>query len=243
MTLIKLENIYFGNTEKTIIHVPSLEIKKGEIVGVIGPNGSGKSTLFKVISMLETDITGDYYFEGVKINPKDQNLEIRRRMSYVMQKSYLFTTTVYENVAAGLKVREVPKAEIAAKTEFWLDRLGITHLAKRYPENLSGGEAQRVNLARALATDPEILFLDEPFTGLDYPTKVDIITELKEIIAEKHITCFFVSHELNEIEFLTDRLIVIKNGEKAFDGDTAGVITEGMETDDYISKLKQLELK
>lgn len=243
MTLIKLENINLKANERIILDIPSLEINQGEVVGVIGPNGSGKSTLFKIISMLESDVTGDYYFEGKKINPNEQNLEIRRRVSYVMQKSYLFTTTVYENVATGLKVRKLPKDEVAQKTAFWLKRLGIDHLAKRYPEKLSGGEAQRVNLARALATDPEILFLDEPFTGLDYPTKIDIIMELKEIISERNITCFFVSHELNEIEYLTERLIVIKNGKKAFDGKTQEVIAEGMETDEYVGKLRKLELK
>lgn len=243
MTLIQLENIILKTPERTILDIPSLTLNHGEIVGVIGPNGSGKSTLFKVISMLEENVEGNYFFEGNYINPEDQNLEIRRRMSYVMQKSYLFTTTVYENVATGLKVRKLPKEEIAEKTAFWLNRLGISHLAKRYPEKLSGGEAQRVNLARALATDPEILFLDEPFTGLDYPTKVDIIMELNEIIKERQITCFFVSHELNEIEYLTDRLIVIKDGKVALDGATFDVISEGMKSDDYVSKLKKLELK
>jgi len=115
--------------------------------------------------------------------------------------------------------------EIEEHVAKWLERLSISHLADRPSRQLSGGEAQRVNLARALISEPEVLFLDEPFAGLDYPTKIDLAKQLKEICAGRKILVVFVSHDLQEVKFLTDRLLVMVDGKIVQDDATEAVIT------------------
>ena len=141
-----------------------------------------------------------------------------------MQQASLLNTSVYQNVAIGLKVRKVPKKLIKEKVDYWLDVFKISHLAKKHAYHLSGGEAQRVNLARALILDPEVLFLDEPFAALDFPTKIQLLKELKEILKKTNTTTVFVSHDLLEVKFLTDKLAILMEGEIRQTGETKAVI-------------------
>lgn len=222
--IIHLENIQFKSKERTILSVPDLSISQGEILGVMGPNGAGKSTLIKILACLQDPSEGKFFYKGSELPAGKISLEQRRKWAVVLQQTLIFDTTVFHNVATGLKIRKVPKAIIKAKVEFWLEKFGITHLMKKNARHLSGGEAQRVSLARALILDPEVLYLDEPFSALDFPTKVKLIKDFSSILKETNTTTIFVGHDISEIKFLTDRLAIIINGEIKQIGMTSDVV-------------------
>lgn len=222
--MIRLENIQYTNKDRTILSVPSLSITQGEILGMMGPNGAGKSTLIKILSCLQAPTAGKLYYKNAELPISRIPLEQRRKWAVVLQQTLIFDTTVFQNVAAGLKIRKVPRSQIKQKVDFWLEQFGISHLAKKNAHQLSGGEAQRVNLARALILDPEVLYLDEPFTALDYPTKVKLLKDFKAIIKQTKTTTIFVSHDVTEIQFMSDRLAILMDGHIVQIGSTANVL-------------------
>ncbi len=193
------------------LEVPDLEIHAGEILAVIGPNGSGKSTLLRVIGLLEPPTAGAVRFKGEAVG-RDRLLEARRRMATAFQDPLLVDDRVFENVALGLRFRHVPPSEIAPRVHRWLDRFGIGALADRQARTLSGGEAQRTALARALVLKPEVLLLDEPFSALDQPTREALISELGGILREDRITTVLVTHDRWEALALGDRVAVMMGG-------------------------------
>lgn len=223
-TLLKLENMIYAVQDRTILEVPSFSIEQGEIIGIMGPNGAGKSTLLKLLSLLDSPSEGSLFFKNTRLSAQKVTIEMKRKFAIALQQSLLLNTSVYQNVALGLKIRKLPKQEINEKVEYWLDKFNIAHLAKKHAYHLSGGEAQRVNLARAMVLEPEVLFLDEPFSALDFPTKVQLLRELKEILKATETTTVFVSHDLLEIKYLTDRLAILMDGEIKQLGNTLDVI-------------------
>ncbi|TKC15377.1 ABC transporter ATP-binding protein [Robertmurraya kyonggiensis] len=242
-TLLKLENMTYAVQDRTILRVPSLSIEEGEIIGIMGPNGAGKSTLLKLLSLLDSPSEGTLFFKETKLSAHKVTIEMKRKFAIALQQSLLLNTSVYQNVALGLKIRKLPKQEINAKVEYWLDKFNISHLAKKHAYHLSGGEAQRVNLARAMVLEPEVLFLDEPFSALDFPTKVQLLKELKEILKTTETTTVFVSHDLLEIKYLTDRLALLMNGEIKQLGNTLDVIEQPNEsTAPFIQEWKEFIL-
>ncbi|WP_078428206.1 ATP-binding cassette domain-containing protein [Alkalihalobacterium alkalinitrilicum] len=224
MNILQLKDVKVQANQQTLLNVPDFALVSGDILGVIGPNGAGKSTLLKVLSFLQAPTVGTVYYKGEEKEVQTFSLEMRRRFAVAMQQSLLFDSTVYHNVAIGLKLRKEPKKEINKKVTYWLDMFNISHLAKKNAKTLSGGEAQRVNLARALILEPEVIFLDEPFSALDFPTKAQLIQDFKEIMKQTNTTTFFVSHDLIEIKQLTRSLCVMLNGEVKQYGKTNKVI-------------------
>lgn len=222
--MIRLENIQYAKKDRTILSVPSLSISQGEVLGMMGPNGAGKSTLIKILSCLQAPTEGKLFYKNEELPVSRIPLEQRRKWAVVLQQTLIFDTTVYQNVAAGLKIRKVSKSLIKEKVNFWLEQFGISHLAKKNAHQLSGGEAQRVNLARALILEPEVLYLDEPFSALDYPTKVKLLKDFKEIIKQTKTTTIFVSHDISEIQFMSDRLAILMDGNIVQIGSTAAVL-------------------
>ncbi len=138
--------------------------------------------------------------------------EVNRHIALVLQDPLLFDTSVYENVALGLRFRGLSKQEIQPRVEAWLKRLGILHLSSRRASELSGGEGQRVSLARALVLEPELLLLDEPFSALDPPTRARLLADLGEILPESGTTTIFITHNLEEARHLAGRIAVIMDG-------------------------------
>ncbi|UII55478.1 ABC transporter ATP-binding protein [Cytobacillus spongiae] len=241
--LIQLENIIYQVKDQTILSIPNLSIYQGEILGVMGPNGAGKSTLLKVLSFLEDATSGQVFYRQKPISANTISLEERRKFAVAMQQSLLFDTTVYQNVAAGLKIRKVSNKQIAEKVDYWLDKFQISHLTKKQANFLSGGEAQRVNLARAMALDPEVLFLDEPFSALDYPTKVHLLKDLKNILKNTKTTTVFISHDLTEVKYMTDRLSLLIDGQIKQIGDTRAVIASpNSATASFLNEWNMLEI-
>src|SRR3954447_24158145 len=222
--LIELKNMTYQAQQKTILDIPSFKIYDGEFLGIMGPNGAGKSTLLKVLSLLEKQSSGEFLYRNQSVPIGNPPLEWRRRFSVALQQSLLLDGTVFQNIAIGLTLRKVSKPIIKEKAAQWLELFGISHLAKKNALYLSGGEAQRVNLARAMIVEPEILFLDEPFSALDFPTKIKLMEDFREIFAGSGTTAMFVSHDLMEVKLLTTKLAIMAGGEIKQAGKTMDVL-------------------
>lgn len=204
------------------LDVPALDVRAGEIFGVIGPNGSGKSTLLRVMGLLERPAAGEVRLHGRAVAP-GRALDERRRMAVVFQQPLLVDATVAENAWLGLRFRGVPARERAERVTRWLERFGIDGLRDRPARTLSGGEAQRVALARALVLEPEVLLLDEPFAGLDQPARAALIPEVGAILRTERVTTVLVTHDRAEAQALADRVAVLIGGRVLQVGATAEV--------------------
>ena len=198
--------------DRLILSSDRLEIRQDEILAVIGPNGAGKSTLLRVIGLLEAPTSGAVRLWGEPVNGRTR-LALRRRMASVFQEPLLLDATVFENVSLGLRFRHVGSAEVTRRVSVWLERFGLAPLASRQARTLSGGEAQRCALARALVLEPELLLLDEPFAALDQPTREALIGELAGILRKERVTTVFVTHDRSEALALSDRVAVLIGGE------------------------------
>jgi len=182
------------------------------VLTIIGPNGSGKSMLLRVLALLERPSRGEVLLRGERVAGGGKALAQRRRSAIVMQQALLRNASTFENVATGLRFRHLPGREIRERVRRWLDRLGIGHLAQRNARTLSGGEAQRASLARALVLDPDLLLLDEPFAALDAPSRVSLMDDLGEILSHVRVSTVFVTHDRTEAQALGDRLAVMMDG-------------------------------
>lgn len=222
--ILELKNLTYKAQSRQILNIPQFAIGDGEFLGIMGPNGAGKSTLLKQLTFLDNPTSGEILYRGEALPSGGAPIELRRKFSIALQQSLLLDGTVFYNIAIGLTLRKVPKTIIKEKVAHWLELFGISHLAKKNALYLSGGEAQRVNLARAMIIEPEILFLDEPFSALDFPTKIKLMEDFKEIISETKTTAVFVSHDLMEINYLTSRLAIIVGGEIKQSGPTPLVL-------------------
>lgn len=204
-------NIKLSRGKSQILDIEQFCLKSGEVMALIGVNGSGKSTLVQVLALLLRPGSGKVFIHGEEVTPKKE-LYLRRKMAVVFQEPLLLDTTVYKNVAAGLLLRGFKPADIDLRVREWLIRLGIESIANRQARFLSGGESQRVSLARAFALEPEVLFLDEPFSALDYPTKGTLINELCDILKTTKITTLMVTHDPNEIPLMAGSVTVLHEG-------------------------------
>ncbi|MFW6075372.1 MAG: ABC transporter ATP-binding protein [Chloroflexota bacterium] len=184
-----------------------LEIREGEFLAVIGPSGCGKTTLLRILGGLEDYDSGEVRIDNDRVTGPGPDRSI------VFQTFGLFPwKTVHENVAFPLKVRNLPKDEIRRRCEEYLEMVGLSRFTESYPHQLSGGMQQRVGLARALATDPEILLMDEPFGAIDAQTRELMQEELMRIWADSRKTVLFITHDLDEAVYLADRIVVLTRG-------------------------------
>jgi tungstate transport system ATP-binding protein len=210
--IIEIRNIEVKRGGITILDIPSLLIQEGEILSLIGPNGAGKTTFLQTLSYLLKPFQGEIFFRGKKVEANHSVLEYRRKLAMVFQEPLLFDTTVFKNVASGLKIRGMKKKEIDDRVMEQLGRFGIGHLSHRSAKTLSGGEAQRTSLARAFALRPEILLLDEPFSSLDPPTRDSLIEDLEHILQQTRTTAIFATHDRLEALRLSNRMAVMNEG-------------------------------
>lgn len=195
---------------KTVLDIEEFVVNQGEVLAVIGPNGSGKSTLLRLIAHLEKPNSGSIRFASDKGPGSD--LDIRRRLAFVFQEPLLFTGTVFDNIAYGLKVRGIKRGEIEQRVRDAAQMFGIHHLLDRPSNALSGGEAQRTSLARAFVLRPELLLLDEPTALLDPPTKESLLVDLYDVLEQMDTTVIYITHELTEAMILADRCAFIEGG-------------------------------
>ncbi len=208
---LALRGVAVQRGRRVVLDVPRLEVRAGESLAIIGPNGAGKSTLLLQLALLDRPARGSVLFDGEAT--RGHELALRRRMAVVFQQPLLLDRSVGANVEMGLRMRGVPSAERNQRTARWLERFGVGGFAGRSARTLSGGEAQRVSLARAFALEPEVLLLDEPFSALDTPTRGAIIGDLGSALAGTRVTTVLVTHDHDEAARLGDRAAVLIGGQ------------------------------
>lgn len=209
-SIIEVKNVskFFG--EKTALDHINLSIRKGEFVTILGPSGCGKTTLLRLIAGFQTASEGELYIDGTEIT---QTPPHRRPVNTVFQKYALFPhLNVYDNIAFGLKLKKMPKAEMEKKVKVALKMVGMTDYEYRDVNSLSGGQQQRVAIARAIVNEPEVLLLDEPLAALDLKMRKDMQMELKEMHRRLGITFVYVTHDQEEALTLSDTIVVMSEG-------------------------------
>jgi tungstate transport system ATP-binding protein len=239
LPVFDVRNLQVDRGGSLILDVPSLTVSEGEILVLIGPNGAGKSTLLTALSALLKPSRGEILFRGQKIGGDIPLLQYRRRLAMVLQEPLLFDTTVYSNVASGLKIRGMQRNEVEPVVSKALQRFGIDHLRDRSARTLSGGEARRTSIARAFATNPEVLLLDEPFSALDPIMRETLLEDLEKVLQETRITTIFVTHDRMEALRLATRLGVMKSGEILQIGSPAEVMNHPV--NEFVASLVGVE--
>lgn len=209
--LVEIRDLLVRRLERKVLEIPALEVRQGEVLALVGPNGAGKTTLLLVLARLLKPESGIILFDRRPLTEWNP-LEYRRRISFVFQTPLLLHMNVADNVALGLRFRGLHKDQIHSRVDHWLQQLGIASLAGRRAAELSGGEAQRVSLARAFVLDPMLLLLDEPFSALDAPARARLLEDLAALLAEDHRTVIIVTHNLRDAAKLGDRVAVIVGG-------------------------------
>lgn len=188
----------------------NISIPKGKLVALLGPSGSGKTTILRMIAGLENPDSGEIIINGKIVNDIPGS---ERGIGFVFQNYALFRyMTVYDNIAFGLRVKKIPEGEIRKRVTELLSLISCEGLDERFPSQLSGGQRQRVAFARALAPNPQILLLDEPFAAIDAKVRLELRTWLKEMITKLQITSIFVTHDQDEAIEVADNIIVTNLG-------------------------------
>ena len=208
--IIELLNITKSYGNNLVLDNINLSLKKNEFLTLLGPSGCGKTTTLRIIGGFESPDIGKVIFEGKDIT----NLPpYKRNLNTVFQKYALFShLDVFENIAFGLKIKKMPKKEIAKKVNSVLELVNLKNYEKRTIDSLSGGQQQRIAIARALANEPNILLLDEPLGALDLKLRKDMQYELKRIQQELGITFIYVTHDQEEALTMSDTVVVMNNG-------------------------------
>ena len=188
----------------------SFGVEKGQLAALLGPSGSGKTTILRMIAGLDKPDSGDIMINGVRVNDLPGS---KRGIGFVFQNYALFRyMTVSDNIAFGLEVQKKSKKEIKSRVEELLELISMQDLGKRYPHQLSGGQRQRVAFARALAPNPQLLLLDEPFAAIDAKVRRELRAWLKEMIRRVGITSIFVTHDQEEAMEVADSIIITNHG-------------------------------
>lgn len=185
-------------------------VAKGHLAALLGPSGSGKTTILRMIAGLDKPDSGDIMINETRVNDIPGS---KRGIGFVFQNYALFRyMTVADNIAFGLEVKKKSKAEIKSRVEELLELVSMQELGKRYPHQLSGGQRQRVAFARALAPNPQLLLLDEPFAAIDAKVRRELRTWLKEMIGRVGVTSIFVTHDQEEAVEVADTVIITNQG-------------------------------
>ncbi len=222
--IIAATDLVVRKGDRVVVDVARFALARGEVHVLLGPNGAGKTTLLRALNGLER-ASGAIEFDGRPVRSNRDRRRLRRRTAAVFQQAYLLATTVRGNVESGLRVHGVHGDELRVRTDRALELLGIAHLAERRRSGLSGGEAQRVSVARALATDPAVLFLDEPMASLDPPTRRALAADLQRIFSQLSTAVLWVTHDTTEARNMADRVTFLEQGRVVQDGTYAEVLT------------------
>lgn len=209
--LLQAEGLRIKRGGVNVLQLPQFKLMAEEKIAVIGPNGSGKTSLLQGLACLIDRESGSISFRGEVITPRGET-GYRRRIAVVFQEPLLFATSVLANVAEGLRIRGLERSKAQLQAMESLEMFGIAHLAGRSARKLSGGEAQRVSLARAFAVKPELILMDEPFSSLDLPTRILLAEDLGRILHESGTAAIIATHDRIEALRVVDRLLVLDKG-------------------------------
>ena len=208
MTLKDIDVFYDKN--KQVLKGLNLEVEEGELVSLLGPSGCGKTTTLRVVAGFIEPQSGIFSLDGADLTKVPVH---KRNFGIVFQSYALFPhLSVYDNVAFGLKIRKLDKAEMDRKVKDILEVCGLTEFADRFPQQMSGGQRQRVALARALVIEPKLLLLDEPLSNLDAKLRINMRMEIKRIQKQLGITTLFVTHDQEECFSISDKVAVMNRG-------------------------------
>ena len=231
MALLEIKNIFKSFKDKKVLSGINLNIEKGKLSSIFGYSGEGKSTLLSIICGITKQDRGDILLKGENINKLEP---YERSIALVMDEPLLFPNmNISKNIAFGLKIKRNlrrinndtgEKKDVAKNVKEVMEILGITGLEKRYPNEISMGQAQRVSLARALATKPEVLLMDEPFSNLDIISKTKVRNLIKSVQSELSITTLLVTHDIEDVMNLSDTMFVINNGKIQESGDPKDIL-------------------
>jgi osmoprotectant transport system ATP-binding protein len=213
-TLVEFKNLSFEIGGRSILKDVNLQIQEGETVVLLGRSGSGKTTLLKTVNRIVEPTSGEVRFQDKPVSQWDP-IKLRRRIGYVIQDAGLFPhLTVEENVGLVSKLEAWPEEKTRSRTAELLKMVGLPpeSYAKRYPRRLSGGEKQRVGIARALAANPPLLLFDEPFSALDPLTRFDMQQQFLQFRDSLKKTALFVTHDIREALMLATRIALLKDG-------------------------------
>ncbi|WP_201318866.1 ATP-binding cassette domain-containing protein [Paenibacillus sp. EPM92] len=224
MKPLEIHNLTVASEERILLSIPAASFDEGVMYGIVGPSGAGKSTFLRVLNLLEKPRSGSLSIWGHKVNAAElshsKGVHLQRQMAFVAQKPAMFQTTVFDNVALGLSYRGVPRSRRAQLVRKALDLVGLEAAAGRKATSLSGGEAQRIALARALVLEPKLLLLDEPTSNLD-PANVAIIEQIiTRIRKERAMTVLMVTHHLQQARRLSDQCLFLHQGQIIEQNDT-----------------------
>ncbi len=217
-TMIRLDRIKKSYGEKEVLKEVTLEVKEHELLSLVGPSGCGKTTTLNVVAGLCRPDEGTVVLDNVLVDGRPGGRLVHanpseRKVGYVFQEYALFPhMTVSDNISYGPKARHRPEKEVKERTHTLLQFVGLLDHAQHYPPQLSGGQKQRIALARALATEPDILLLDEPLAALDPRTRETLRTDLKKMLGTLDVTSIYVTHELAEAYTISDRIAVMGPG-------------------------------
>ena len=216
--ILRLDHIAHSAGGRLVLDVAAFAVARGETVALLGPNGAGKTTLLHVAALLTRPSGGAVEICGERARPRSA-ARLRRALSVVFQDPLLFDVSALANAAAGLRFQGYSRAEAEDRARQWLERFGVAHLAARSARRLSGGEASRVALARAFATEPALLLLDEPFSPLDAPTRAALLPTLHAQVRETGTAAVLVTHDLDEALAFADRIALMQSGHILATGD------------------------
>jgi tungstate transport system ATP-binding protein len=222
-TVLRLDRVVVREGERTLLDVDELRVVAGKTLALIGPNGAGKTTLLHVAALLRRTSSGTVTISGITATSRNATT-LRRALSVVFQDPLLFDVSVLDNTAAGLRFQGRPRQEAEWRARTCLERFGVAHLARRKARSLSGGEAARVALARAFATEPSVLLLDEPFSALDAPTRASMLPALRRSLREAGAAALLVTHDRDEAFTFGDRVAVMTDGHIVATGEAPSLI-------------------
>ncbi|WP_069650918.1 ATP-binding cassette domain-containing protein [Caloranaerobacter ferrireducens] len=208
---VSLYNVKKNYGNKNILNISELKIKKGKITGLIGQNGVGKTTLLNIVAGLDKDFDGVVKYDG-----KQLSKSILKEMTIVFQRPKLLARSVYENIEYPLKLRKIPKHIRKSMVNEIMNRFRINYLRDAIATNLSGGESQKVSIARGMVFNPKLLILDEPTSNLDSKSVFIIEKEIINMNREKGTTVIIVTHDLKQIEKICDEVICLEDGKVFF---------------------------
>jgi len=219
--IVRTEHLGRVVKDKVLVEDATFEVHTGEVLAIVGPSGSGKSSLLRLLNRLDEPTSGTVYIEGIdyrQIQPR----ELRRKLGMVTQRPYLFPRTVEENLQFGPMQRGETLSH--ESVEQLLARVGLKAYASRNVANLSGGEAQRVSVARTLANSPLVLLLDEPTSALDEASKLEVESSIQNVVHDQGLTCILVTHDTAQAARLAKRALVMESGRIVRSGSISEVL-------------------